>query len=63
MNYILDTNGISELVATQPNSNVMRWIETIDPEVVYLSVITIGELKNGIAKMIDSTKKQLWKIG
>ena len=57
MNYILDTNVISELVATQPDPNVARWIENTDPQTVYLSVITIGEVKKGIAKMADSRRK------
>ena len=57
MNYILDTNVISELVATEPDPNVARWIKNTDPQAVYLSVITIGEIKKGIAKMPDSRRK------
>ncbi len=57
MNYILDTNVISELVAAQPDTNVTRWIESIDPQTVYLSVITVGELKKGIEKSPDSRRK------
>jgi tRNA(fMet)-specific endonuclease VapC len=62
MNYILDTNVISELVKTQPNPGVIRWIDTVDPEAVYLSVITIGELKKGIAKMQDSQHKTALEV-
>ena len=57
MNYILDTNVISDLVAPQPDANVTRWIESIDPQTVYLSVITVGELKKGIEKLLDSRRK------
>lgn len=57
MNYILDTNVISELVAAQPNPNVTRWLETIDPDQVFLSAITIGELKKGIEKLPKSKRK------
>jgi predicted nucleic acid-binding protein len=59
MNYILDTNVISELVASQPNPNVTRWIEGIDPQTVYLSVVTVGELKKGIEKMPDSRQRTI----
>jgi len=65
MNYILDTNVISELVASQPDANVTRWIESIDPQNVYLSVITVGELKKGIEKLPDSPRKtalEAWLI-
>ena len=57
MNYILDTNVISELVTPQPDENVARWIENIDPQTVFLSVITVGELKKGIEKLSDSRRK------
>jgi len=42
MRYLLDTNVISELVSKQPNSGVIQWIDSADPERIYLSVITIG---------------------
>lgn len=57
MSYILDTNVIAELVTIQPDPRVIQWIENIDTDTVYLSVITIGELKKGIAKMPDSQRK------
>ncbi len=59
MNFILDTNVISELVAAQPNPKVMRWIDEIDPEQVYLCVIAVGELKKGIERLPDSRRKEL----
>jgi len=65
MNYILDTNVISELVAVQPDANVTRWIESIDPQNVYMSVITVGELKQGIEKLPHSRRKtviEAWLI-
>ncbi len=49
MNYLLDTNVISELVARAPSQPVVDWVDSLDPETVYLSVITIGELGKGIA--------------
>lgn len=57
MNYILDTNVIFELVTIQPDPRVMRWIENVDADAAYLSVITIGEIKKGIAKMPDPQRK------
>lgn len=57
MRYLLDTNVISELVAKQPNPNVIQWIDDLDPNSVYLSVITIGELRKGIEKLPESKRK------
>jgi len=57
MNYILDTNVISELVARKPNSKVIAWLEKVDPDSIYLSVITLGEIKKGIEKLPTSKRK------
>ena len=58
MKYLLDTNVISELVAGQPNEQVIAWIDGIDDQLVYLSVITIGEIKRGIEKLPNSRRKR-----
>jgi tRNA(fMet)-specific endonuclease VapC len=57
MNYLLDTNVISELVAKQPSQHVIDWIDHVADERIYLSVITIGELKKGIEKLPASQRK------
>jgi len=57
VNYLLDTNVISELIAREPNQKVVDWIDSLDPETVYLSVITIGELRKGIEKLVPSRRK------
>lgn len=59
MNYLLDTNIISELVAKQPSQKVVEWIDTLADERIYLSAITIGELKKGIEKLPASQRKAL----
>jgi hypothetical protein len=40
-----------EVTEILPDPNVTGWIESVDPEAVHLSVITVGELKRGIAKL------------
>jgi tRNA(fMet)-specific endonuclease VapC len=63
MKYLLDTNVISELIARKPNQQIVDWIDSLDPETVYLSVITIGELRKGIEKLAPSRRKDeltLW---
>ena len=58
MNYLLDTNVIFELVAKQPFPDVVNWIDQLDPYVVYLSVMTIGEIRKGIAKLPASKRRE-----
>ena len=57
MNYLLDTNVISELVAQQPNQKVLDWVDSLDPATVYLSVITIGEIRKGIERAQSPQRK------
>jgi toxin FitB len=57
MKYLLDTCVISELVVKKPNPGVLKWIDSIDPDSAYLSVITIGEIKKGIERLPDSQRR------
>jgi predicted nucleic acid-binding protein len=57
MRYLLDTCVISELVSKKPETAVVNWIDSLDDEHLYLSVITIGEIKKGIEKLPDSDRK------
>src|SRR5512138_485199 len=57
MKAILDTCVISELVSKQPNPKVVDFVDALDPDEVYLSVITIGEIIKGIEKLPDSRRK------
>ena len=58
MKLLLDTNVVSELVAVSPEQRVIRWIDQQDPNSVFLSVITIGELCKGVEKLPDSRRKE-----
>jgi predicted nucleic acid-binding protein len=58
MSFLLDTCVISELVARQPDPGVVRWVDGMDEERLYLSVITIGEIKKGIDRLSDSERKR-----
>ena len=57
MTFLLDTCVISELVAKQPNLHVVQWVASIDEDKLFLSAITIGEIKRGIEKLADSSRK------
>jgi len=60
MKYLIDTCVISELMKTKPNPKVINWINKYPQEDLYLSVIiiTIMEIKKGICKLVDGTKKE-----
>ncbi|MEA2072136.1 MAG: type II toxin-antitoxin system VapC family toxin [Campylobacterota bacterium] len=58
MKYLLDTNIISEFISKIPNKRVIDYILTLDENDLYLSVITIGEIKAGIEKLDSGSKKE-----
>ncbi len=58
MNYLLDTCVISEFAARQPTEKVVSWLAKLDPETVFLSVVTLGEIQKGIDKLPASKRKE-----
>jgi toxin FitB len=58
MKWLLDTCVISGLVSKQPHNAVIEWIDSIEAENLYLSVITIGEIAKGIEKLPQSKRKR-----
>jgi predicted nucleic acid-binding protein len=56
MKYILDTCVVSELVRTKPEPKVVQWISQCDEETLFLSVVTIGEIQKGIARLSDKKR-------
>jgi predicted nucleic acid-binding protein len=57
MSFLLDTNVISEPKQKQPAEKVLEWLDAQDESRLFLSVLTIGEIKKGIARL-DSSKKK-----
>jgi predicted nucleic acid-binding protein len=49
--FLLDTNIISELMKSRPDRHVVAWVESMDESVLYLSALTIGEVRKGIDMM------------
>ena len=48
MNILLDTCAISELRKPEPSSSFLQWFDGCDERLLYLSSITLGELRFGI---------------
>jgi predicted nucleic acid-binding protein len=58
MRYLLDTCVISELVSKQPDPGVVKWIDSIDEAKLFLSSITIGEIKKGVEKLATTNRQR-----
>ena len=46
--FLLDTNIPSELIRTHPDPHVGNWVYAQDEQSLYLSVVSLGELRRGI---------------
>lgn len=57
MSYLLDTSVVSELIKPTPHSGVLDWLKGCDEDELFLSVLTIGEIEKGIAKLGDARRK------
>ncbi len=57
MAYLLDTCVISEFKKKQPEQKVVDWLDAQDEETLFLSVVTLGEIQKGIARL-PASKRQ-----
>ena len=51
MTYLLDTNVLSETRKRQPAAAVANWIAATPPDRLHVSVLTLGEIEQGIARI------------
>jgi predicted nucleic acid-binding protein len=51
VSYLLDTNVVSELSKPRPDPAVRRWFATVRSTDLYLSVLVVGEISQGVARL------------
>ena len=60
MNFLLDTNLVSEWTKPRPNRGVVSWLADADEDRVFISVVTIAELRHGVERLsIGRRRKRL----
>lgn len=57
MNFLLDTNAVSEWVKPRPNVGLIRWMESADEDRIFLSVISLAELRYGVERMPGGARR------
>lgn len=55
--FLLDTNVVSELRRKRPEPRVLHWFERVDDKQLYLSVLTVGEIRRGIERLTDPMRR------
>jgi predicted nucleic acid-binding protein len=58
---VLDTNVISELWKAEPDANMLAWIDAQMVETLYLSTITVAELRFGLATMPEGKRRTIYQ--
>ena len=57
MTYLIDTNVLSELRSKEPNEGVAEWFSQRPATTLFVSVLTLGEIRKGIDMLPDNDRK------
>jgi toxin FitB len=58
VSFLLDTNVVSEWTKPHPNPGVVQWLETVNEDEVFLSVVTFAELRHGIERLATGARRR-----
>ena len=58
---LIDTNVISELWKAEPNPDVLAWMDEQAVETLYLSAVTVAELRFGVAAMPEGKRRSIYQ--
>jgi len=56
--FLLDTNAVSEWVKPCPDPGLMNWMESADEDSVFISVVTLAELRYGAERLALGKRRQ-----
>jgi len=62
MSYLLATNIISETVRRTPNKRVIDWLNQLPGEALYVSVLTLGEVRKGIESLSEGKRREKLRL-
>lgn len=62
MNFLLDTNVVSELVKPSPDPQVWQWVDAVPDSQMFISAITVGEIARGIEQLPASARRMRYEL-
>jgi len=62
MSYLLDTNIVSETVRPNPNKAVITWLDQLPADALFVSVLTLGEIRKGIETLADRRRREKLRL-
>ena len=57
MSFLLDTNVVSEWVKPRPNPGLVGWMESTDEDRIFISVVSLAELRYGVERMAAGSRR------
>ena len=57
MSFLLDTNAVSEWVKPRPNPGLIGWMEAADEDRIFISVVSLAELRYGVDRMTAGRRR------
>ena len=58
MRLLLDTNVLSEVTRPSPDAGVLEWLNGLDEDRSFISVVSIAEIRRGVALMDEGRKRE-----
>jgi len=62
MSYLLDTNVLSETTRSRPEHAVLSWLDQVPGEALFVSALTIGEIRKGIELLSDARRREKLRV-
>jgi hypothetical protein len=66
VSFLLDTNVVSETLRPRPIAAVMHWLKEVDEAEVFVSAMTLGEVRYGVERLAPGRKRsflEAWVTG
>jgi predicted nucleic acid-binding protein len=58
VSFLLDTNAMSEPTRATPDPAFQAWFAKVDTEDIFISTLTIGEIRRGLARLPDGRRRE-----
>ena len=61
MSFLLDTVVVSELMKKNQNPSVIRWVDAQEPSLLFVSVVTVGEIEQRIERLPNGERRRAFE--
>jgi len=55
--WLIDTNIVSEWVKPRPDAGIVSWLDEVDEDRVFLSVVSLAEIRFGVERLAPGRRR------